>query len=291
MALVIMAAGLGSRYKGLKQLEGVGPQGEFLMDYSISAAVHAGIKEIVVIVRRDFLEICQEMLGSRWGKKVALKFVIQDLEALPAGFKCPQTRKSPWGTAHAVLAAKNAISGNFAIINADDFYGLDTFQLIARFLQKTSTNQASGAMVSYELAKTTSHFGAVTRGICRVEDNILVAIKEQGGIYHNNEGVFCLNEAGDKIFLDPKTRVSMNFWGFTPVIMAYLDQLFVDFLNVHLDAEKTEFLLPEAINTLVKQNRLSVEVMESDSVWFGMTYPEDRESVKKHLLGVHQSFF
>ncbi len=291
MVLAIMAAGLGSRYKGLKQIEGVGPSGELLMDYSISAAAQAGITEVCVIVRQDFLDGARELLEKRWGGRIRLQFAIQEMDKLPTGFICPKTRIKPWGTGQAVLCLKDHIKSNFAVINADDFYGLETFKMMAGFLNRTDKDEAKASMVSYELGKTTSRFGAVTRGVCKVEGARLVGIHESSGIFDNEEGLFYLNSSGNKIFLDAKTKVSMNFWGFTPSFFDHLERMFNDFLLENLNEPSKEFLLPEVVNQLIQEKKLVTEVMESDSSWFGMTYPEDRENVRQALLRLHSAFF
>ncbi len=281
-ALVIMAAGVGSRYNGgIKQLEVVGPSGECIMDYSIHDAIEAGFDEIVFIIREEMLDFFREIIGSRiegmcklYGIRVAYAF--QDLKDIPEGFAVPEGRTKPWGTGQAVLAARDVIDCSFCVINADDYYGKEAFRRVHEFLIRNE-DPKSYCMAGFILKNTLSENGTVTRGVCQVDERgRLRDIIETKEIRRTEEGA----AAGDKV-LDPDGYVSMNMWGLTEDFLQVLDENFVRFFkkDVPSDPEKAEYLLPILIGELLKQKRVSVDVLETKDEWFGVTYKEDKEKV------------
>ena len=281
-ALVIMAAGIGSRYGGIKQLEPVGPSGEIIMDYSIYDAIEAGFDKIVFIIRKDIEEDFMEIIGKRIAKLIEVEYVIQDLHELPEGFECPEERTKPWGTGHAVLCCKDKVKEPFAVINADDYYGKEAFHVIHDFL----VNQQEGVdheycMAGFILKNTLSDNGGVTRGICQVDEkNQLTQIYETKNIEAQGDHAVGDNCTGKGISIDLDTIVSMNMWGFTPDIMDELESHFVPFLEQHAKTDyKAEYLLPEIVGGLIKGNEVSVKVLKSRDSWFGVTYKEDKEYV------------
>lgn len=277
-----MAAGLGSRYGGIKQLEPVGPSGEIIMDYSIYDAMKAGFNKIVFIIRKDIQQDFMEIIGRRIEKLIEVEYVIQDVSELPEGFECPQERTKPWGTGHAVLCCKNQINEPFAVINADDYYGKEAFYKMHEFL----VNQQEGTkkeycMVGFVLKNTLSDNGGVTRGLCQVnEDNKLTTIYETKNIQSQGEYALGDNILGMSRKIDLDTTVSMNMWGFTPEIMQELEERFIPFLQENAKKNlKAEYLLPEIVGELIQSGDATVEVLKSNDSWFGVTYKEDKESV------------
>lgn len=276
--LVIMAAGMGSRYGGLKQIDPVGPNGEWIMDYSIYNAISAGFKKVVFIIRREFRDAFKARIEKTIKGRVDIAYVCQELDSLVPKELIPAGRHKPWGTGHAVLVARPVIHGPFAVINADDYYGPGTYRMIADLLdQLTKTDGSQHILIGYRLRNTLSEFGGVTRGICEYDpDGWLISIQEQKGIErHGNDAIIYNNGstttiAGDKI-------VSMNFWGFHQKIFDELQGQFESFLKRGVDASQ-EFLLPTVINTLVQEHRVAVRVIPTNETWFGVTYKQDKDA-------------
>ncbi|MBM6715695.1 nucleotidyltransferase [Gemmiger formicilis] len=295
--LVIMAAGIGSRYGGgIKQLAAVGPNGEIIMDYSIHDAIEAGFDKIVFIIRRDIEEAFREAIGDRIqgicaGLGVELGYAFQELDALPAGVTLPEGRTKPWGTGQAVLACKDQLDTPFAVINADDYYGKQAFVLLHDFLQNYTPDKPGDlAMAGFVLKNTLSDNGAVTRGICRMNDaGYLTGVDETSGIEKTADGA----QAGGKV-IDADSLVSMNMWALTPEFVTMLEQGFVDFFGGIAGNEmKAEYLLPIFIDSLLKQGKVDVKVLPTHDRWFGVTYQEDKpvvvESFAKLIeAGVYQ---
>ena len=295
--LVIMAAGIGSRYGGgIKQLAAVGPNGEIIMDYSIHDAIDAGFDKIVFIIRRDIEEAFREAIGDRIqgicaGLGVELGYAFQELDALPAGVTLPEGRTKPWGTGQAVLACKDQLDTPFAVINADDYYGKQAFVLLHDFLQNYTPDKPGDlAMAGFVLKNTLSDNGAVTRGICRMNDaGYLTGVDETSGIEKTADGA----QAGGKV-IDADSLVSMNMWALTPEFVTMLEQGFVDFFGGIAGNEmKAEYLLPIFIDSLLKQGKVDVKVLPTHDRWFGVTYQEDKpvvvESFAKLIeAGVYQ---
>lgn len=292
--LLVLAAGMGSRYGGLKQVDPVGPEGETVLDYAVFDAIRAGFGRVVFVIRRDFEARFREQIGSKYHDRIAVDYVFQSLDALPAGFTPPAGREKPWGTGHAVWCAREAVRGNFAVINADDFYGADSFVQLAGFLTdapEAGKGPAEAAMVGFRLDHTLSEHGAVSRGVCATGvDGRLKSVTERTGITPEQVG------AG-KAFSGAEL-VSMNCWGFTPAVMAGLDAQFRAFLQ-KLAAEgaaspsaqtlKEEFYLPAAVSALIAENRASVRVLATESRWFGVTYREDKPRVQAALAELVQA--
>jgi len=272
ITLLVMAAGMGSRYGGLKQLDEVGPSGETIIDYSVYDAIAAGFTKVVFIIRRDFEQEFKTKITNKFSDKIQVEFAFQDIEDLPSGFSYPEGREKPWGTGHAILSAAKLIDGPFNAINADDYYGRESFQTIADFYAHESN---VFSMVSFRLENTLSIFGPVTRGLCEVKNDRLATVVETDNLQKINSGI-----ASDRdVDLNGSEPVSMNMWGFTPIIFDYLQDMFVDFLAKQGDELKSEFLIPSVINDLIQSGKESVHVLYSNESWFGVTYKEDRPYV------------
>ena len=286
--LLILAAGMGSRYGGLKQLDQLGPHGETIMDYSVNDAMAAGFGKVVFVIRKHMEEDFKRYILSKYEHKIAVDYVFQELDMLPEGITLNPDRVKPYGTGHAVLVAKDAIKEPFAVINADDFYGRDAFMTMGRFLMKEE-NMASHhyAMVGYQLNKTLSEFGTVSRGICETNDrHELTAITEMTKIRRYDDGIKNVADNGEVTMLGETTPVSMNFWGFMPNIFNLMEKMFVDFMKENNDNPKSEFFIPLVVNYLISSKTATIQVLESDAEWFGVTYQEDRPSVVEKLKSV-----
>ena len=275
--LLVMAAGMGSRYGGLKQIDPVGPHGEAIMDYSIYDAMRAGFGKVVFIIRQSIEEAFRESVGARFEGRIPVEYVFQELDQLPAGFAVPAERTKPWGTTQAVLSAAGAIREPFAVINADDFYGAESYRALAEHFKSGS---ADYAMVGFVLRKTLSAFGSVARGVCaRDEDGLLKTVVELTKIEAEGVGARNTDAAGVVTRLTGDELVSMNMWGFTPGVFGQLKGIFEDFLRQSAGDMKAECYLPNSVNLLVAQGQARVRVLSSPDSWFGVTYREDRESV------------
>ncbi len=273
-ALLVLAAGMGSRYGGLKQIDPVGPHGETILDYSVFDAIRAGFTRVVFVIRRDFEELFRQKIGAKYAGRIAVDYVFQSLDALPPGHPLPPTREKPWGTGHATWCAKDSLRDQpFAVINADDFYGADSFRKLADFLTRSRPDEA--AMVGFQLARTLSESGAVSRGLCELAPgHILRSVTEHTGILPT--------EVGEGKKYAPTATVSMNCWGFHPQIFPLLDARFRTFLETTPPeslAAKAEFYLPASISALIAEEKLRVRVLTTESDWFGVTYREDRPRV------------
>ncbi len=286
-ALVIMAAGIGSRFgEGIKQLAAVGPSGEIIMDYSIYDAMEAGFNKVVFIIRKDIENIFKEVIGRRIEKILPVSYVFQEKEDLPKGFSVPEGRRKPWGTGQAVLACKDVVDCPFVVINADDYYGKEAFKKIHEFLvtDHSPAQKHQYCMAGFILGNTLSENGGVTRGICSVdEENHLVEVVETGGLIRKDEYTVLADRDGTIIDVSADRYVSMNMWGFSTDIFPELESRFVTFLE-GLDKtnnKKSEYLLPSIVDELLKENKAQVTVLETRDKWFGVTYAEDKKSVMK----------
>ena len=277
LTLLVMAAGMGSRYGGLKQLDEVGPNGETIIDYSVYDAIEAGFNKVVFIIRQDFRDLFKEKISDKYTDKINIEMVYQNLHDLPQNFTCPADRKKPWGTGHAILAARSVISEPFAAINGDDFYGRESFNIIADYYSK---NQSGFTMAAFQLDKTLSDFGTVSRGLCEVNKNKLVTVIETHDLKKVNNNI----SSDREINLNGKEPVSMNMWGFTPVLFDYLQTMFNEFLNENNKNLKSEFLIPTVVNDLIQQNLEDVHVLRTGAQWFGVTYKEDKSLVNQQIL-------
>lgn len=288
--LFILAAGMGSRYGGLKQLDGLGPNGETIMDYSVYDAIRAGFGKIVFVIRKDFEADFREKVLSKYEGKVPVDVVFQSVDKLPDGFKCPAERTKPWGPAHAILMAKDAINEPFAVINADDFYGRNSYEVMAAELNRPRTGTGEYAMVGFAVGNTMTENGTVARGVCERKDGMLTSVVERKSITYNKNGeIVFTDENGCEQKLDPATPVSMNMWGFTPDYFALAQREFKKFLEKNIDIPKAEQVIPDVIGALIKTGEAKVKVLESNSRWFGVTYAEDRPNVVNKFAELHKS--
>jgi len=282
--LVILAAGMGSRYGGLKQLDPMGPNGETVLDYSVFDALQAGFKQIVFVIRRDIEEDFRTTIGARYSKSINIRYAFQDLEDLPDGFSVPHGRTRPWGTGHAVRSARHFIKGPFAVINADDFYGNDAYHILARQFQKDVNNKSGMYMVGYSLSNTLSPHGAVNRGLCSEEEGKLLSVREITGISRKDDGSVCgHSEDGDELTMADNALVSMNFWGFNENLFPLLEEHFVEFLKNRGTEERSEFYLSTLVDTLLQLNQASCSLLSTTASWFGVTYPDDKPRVQDSL--------
>jgi NDP-sugar pyrophosphorylase family protein len=280
--LIVLAAGMGSRYGGLKQMDGVGPLGETIVDYSLYDALRAGFGKVVFIIRRDIEADFREVFLARLSGKIDVQYVFQELTDLPAGFSCPPDRQKPWGTSHAVLSAASRVCEPFAVINADDFYGRAGFRAVADFLKGAGPSQY--AIVGYGLRSTLSEHGSVARGVCEVDDaGYMSGIVERIHIEKLSAGIFYKHADGRLSELPESTIVSMNFWGFMPDYFERARREFVHFLRQNIQNPKSEMFIPLVVNTLIKSGEATVKVLPTPDQWFGVTYREDRPRVMAEL--------
>lgn len=281
-SLILLAAGMGSRYGGLKQMDSFGPTGETIMDYSVYDAIRAGFNKIVFVIRGSFEDQFREFFDGKFDESVEVHYVCQELDDLPNGFSLPEGREKPWGTAHAVWSCRDVISEPFAVINADDFYGKGSFQQMHDYLSNIPAGDTrSYCTVSYYLKNTLSDHGTVNRGVCEVnEDGKLISVTERKNIKRLTDGTIVYNADSDPGKLDEDTLVSMNMWGFVPNFMPETTRMFSDFLKDHITTPKSEFYIPEAIQILMDEGKASVDVMASEDNWFGVTYKEDKPFVQ-----------
>ena len=272
ITLLVMAAGMGSRYGGLKPLDAIGPNGETIIDYSVYDAVKSGFSKVVFIIRREFEKEFKKKISDKYAGKIQVEFAFQELLALPNGFTCPEGRKKPWGTGHAILSALDLIDGSFVVINGDDYYGRESFKVVADFYRAGAEHFS---MVAFQLDKTLSIFGGVTRGLCTLKEGKLDTVIETENLQKIEQGI----SSDRDIVLDGTEPVSMNMWGFTPVLFDYLKDMFLEFLNENGKELRSEFLIPSVINDLIQSEREQVHVLRSNSSWFGVTYKEDKPYV------------
>jgi hypothetical protein len=277
--LFVLAAGMGSRYGGLKQLDGLGPSGETIMDYSIYDAIRAGFGKIVFVIRKDFEQDFRDKVLSKYEGHIPTELVFQAITDLPAGFTCPEERVKPWGTNHAVLMGKDVINEPFCVINADDFYGRDAFAVMGKYLAALPEGSKNDySMVGFRVANTLSENGTVARGICSKDaDENLTTVVERTEIMRVDGPVCYKDEEGKWVAVPDNTPVSMNMWGFTPDYFKYSEEMFVDFLKENISKPKAEFFIPLVVNNLITTGRANVKVLDTTAVWFGVTYAADRQ--------------
>ena len=278
--LYVLAAGMGSRYGGLKQLDGVGPNGETIMDYSIFDAIRGGFGKVVFVIRKDFEADFREKVLNKYINHIPVELVFQSPDKLPEGFTCPADRVKPWGTNHAVMMGKEVINEPFAVINADDFYGRDSFAVLGKWLSEKEGNANQYCMVGYRVGNTLSESGTVSRGVCSMDSNrMLTDVVERTKIARIDGKVQYKDEQDNMVAIDDNTPVSMNMWGFTPDYFAHSDAAFVEFLQDNIENLKAEFYIPTVVNQLIQSGTSTVEVLDTTAGWFGVTYAEDRPSV------------
>jgi len=280
--LLVLAAGMGSRYGGLKQMDPMGPSGETVLDYSVFDAIRAGFTKVVFVIRRDFADDFKQSVGSKFESKIAVEYVYQELTDLPEGFEVPEERIKPWGTTHAVLAAREVIDEPFAVINADDFYGRDGLEQAWKSLGSDSTEKGTEkyTLIAYRLENTLSDHGSVNRGVCRSVNGLLDSVEEHTDILIEEDGA-CRgdNLAGERVSVTLDTKVSMNLWGFPVSLMQHLTDAFTLFLKERGGEMKSECYIPTVVDELIAQGKVVCEVVPSASQWFGVTYPEDKDHV------------
>lgn len=286
--LLVLAAGMGSRYGGLKQMDGLGPNGETIIDYSIYDAVQAGFGKVVYIVREYFLEDFKKHVAERYsnvkcldGTPLQFDFVIQELNKIPEGFVLNPERVKPWGTNHAVMMAKDAIHEPFAVINGDDYYGKESFKVLADWFKKHEGETGKYALVGFEIDNTLSDSGTVSRGIGTADkDGLLTHVEEHHNVIRKEDGkIHATNSEGEEVVLNDKDLCSMNMWGFTPDYFQKSEELFKDFLKVNINELKAEFYIPNAVDSLIKKGTATCELLSTPSRWFGVTYQADRQGV------------
>lgn len=281
--LLILAAGMGSRYGGLKQIDPLGPNGETILEYSVYDAIRAGFGKVVFVIRESFAKDFKARFESKLNGKIEIEYVYQELNKLPQGFALPEKREKPWGTGHAILMAKDVIHEPFAAINADDFYGAEAYKVIADFLTR-SIQHDKYSMIGYELNKTLSDFGGVSRGICETDlNNFLTKITETHKIRQEGKAVLCESENKETIVITGNETVSMNFWGFHPSVFDNIENQFIEFLKTSIQIEKSEFYIPFVVFEMIKTGKAKVEVLKADSPWFGVTFQEDKPYVIEQI--------
>lgn len=284
MILVVMAAGMGSRFGGMKQLTPVGPSGEFLIDYSIYDAIRAGVEKVVFVIKEEHLDLFRNTVGKRIESKIKVEYAYQKLDDLPDGIEIPEGRVKPWGTGHALLSSKNYVDDNFMIINADDFYGRDAFMTLGNYLKNVDVNASKQqyAMVAYKLSNTLSLNGNVSRGACVVKNDLLVNITERTKIGYSGDKLVYL-EDGKEFEIDKDTPVSVNLFGFTPKVFEDAMEYFKEFFSEDIDYLKSEFYLPTVVRKSIEDNKADVRVLHTTSKFNGMTYREDLEQLKNNI--------
>lgn len=289
ITLYVLAAGMGSRYGGLKQLDPLGPDGETIMDYSIYDAIQAGFGKIVFVIRKDFEADFREKVLKKYEGHIPVEVVFQSIDALPEGYAAPADRVKPWGTNHAVLMAKDVIREPFAVINADDFYGRDAFRVMADELRRPRDGRKGDyCMVGFRVGNTMTENGSVSRGVCETRDGLLTSVTERTDIHFGpDHTVDFTDENGLTLTIDANTPVSMNLWGFTPDYFDYSEREFRKFLDAHISAPKSEFYIPTAVDALIRSGEATVKVLDTDSRWFGVTYAADRPGVVEKFAALH----
>jgi len=288
--LVVLAAGMGSRYGGVKQMDGFGPNGQWLLEYSIYDAINAGFGKVVFILRAAIVQDFKDYFTGRLPEGITAEYVIQSLDNLPKGYELPEGRVKPWGTGHAMLVTKDVVKENFAIINADDYYGRDAFQQMAAFLSELDPKSHEFGIAGYYLRNTLSDHGTVNRGICSVNDaHQLTTIEEHIKIYRNEAGTMVCDGEGSMDEFGEDTVVSMNFFGFTPAVFDKTEEYFTEFLDSRINEEKSEYFIPLIVQRVIDEGIGHVSVKYSNDSWFGVTYQNDAEFVRTELKGMHNA--
>lgn len=273
ITLVVMAAGMGSRFGGLKQIEPIGPSGEVLLDFSVYDAVEAGFTKVVFVIKHAIEKDFKEMVGKRIANRVKVEYVFQETDKLPDGYTCPKDREKPWGTAHAILCCKDVVKEPFAVVNADDYYGRSAFQQMADFLNIDSDDYA---MVGFRLANTLTENGYVSRGVCEIEDGVLKTVTERTKIV---DCKYTEDDGATWVELPADTVVSMNLWGFRPDVFGYIETGFKKFLDEKINVPKSEYYLPTVVSERIEKGEKQVRVLVAEEKWYGVTYKEDKQVV------------
>ena len=284
ITLVVMAAGMGSRFGGLKQMEPIGPNGEVILDFSVFDAYKAGFTKVVFVIKHAIEADFKEMVGKRIANRIKVEYVFQETDALPEGYTCPTDRVKPWGTAHAILCCRDVVKEPFAVVNADDYYGRSAFQKIADFLKKETKDYC---MVGFRLSNTLSENGYVARGVCETENGNLATVTERTKINSNCE--FTEDDGATWTPLSPDTVVSMNLWGFNPDIFNYIDTGFKKFLDENINVQKSEYYLPSVVSELIEKGEKNVKMLVAEDKWYGVTYKEDKDLVVNAIADMFKS--
>lgn len=285
--VVIMAAGMGSRYGGLKQIDPMGPNGETLMEYSVYDAIRAGFGKVVFIIRKDFSAEFKEAVGSKFDGKIEVDYAYQELTDLPEGFSVPEGRGKPWGTGQAILACKDVVDTPFSVQNADDYYGAEAYVVMAEELKKMDSTSPESCMVGFETKNTLSPNGSVSRGICQVKNQFLTSVVERLKIERNADGLVQCFDTEPPVDMTGDEICSMNFWGFTPSFFPALEKRFSDFLTAEGSEMKSEWLIPSIVDEMINSKETTVKVLTSHDAWFGVTYPDDKPTVVAALQLMH----
>ncbi len=280
--LLILAAGIGSRYGGVKQMDQIGPSGESIIDYSVYDALRAGFKKVVFVLNPKIIEDFKDVYENRLKGKIETEYILQEISNIPHGIEYNTQRIKPWGTAHAVMVAKNYIKEPFAVINADDFYGKEAYEVMSGYLSQLENDSTNYSMVGYRLKNTLSENGSVSRGICSQENEFLSDVVERTKIYPENSKII-FEEDGSKNEISGESIVSMNFWGFSPKFFVQMEDDFRKFITLNSNNLKAEFYIPFVVNNLIESNEAKVKVLTSESSWFGVTYKEDKEETIKRI--------
>lgn len=282
--LLILAAGMGSRYGGLKQIDPIGPGGELIIDYSIYDAVKAGFGKVAFVIRQSCEQDFKERFQNKYGDRIPVSFAYQELENFTGDFQIPTEREKPWGTGHAILVAKDVVNEPFTVINADDYYGPETFKLVAKYLTNTQTSSREYCMAGFHLTNTLSEHGSVSRGVTKVDERMLLKkVTEHTDIERKNDKVLSLDQQGNEHRLTGNEIVSMNFWGFKPSIFGYLEDQFKTFLKDHGSELRSEFYIPAAVDRLIQEKTVSVKVLKTSAKWFGVTYRQDKIAAEQNI--------
>ena len=283
--LIVLAAGMGSRYGSLKQVDKLGPGGETIIDYSVYDALQAGFGKAVFVIRKSIENDFIEVFADRFLKKIPYEIVFQELDMLPEGFTCPADRTKPWGTAHALWVCRDVVKEPFVVINADDFYGKEAYQVLAEHLKQNPQHDSSSyAMCGYRLENTLSEHGTVTRGICTINKEVyLKSVDEQFNIGRDESGKIVSYMENENIILNPDETVSMNIWAFNPSIFQLIEEYFVKFLEKQIHTPKSELVTPQLVDRMIKEGKGKIKVMQSPAQWFGVTYAEDKPMVMQKL--------
>ena len=284
ITLVVMAAGMGSRFGGLKQMEPIGPNGEVILDFSVFDAAKAGFTKVVFVIKHAIEADFKEMVGKRIADKIKVEYVFQETDALPEGYTCPDDRVKPWGTAHAILCCKDIVKEPFAVVNADDYYGRSAFKKMADFLKTDSDDYC---MVGFRLSNTLSENGYVARGVCETENGNLATVTERTKINSNCE--FTEDDGETWTSLSPDTVVSMNLWGFNPDLFSYIEDGFKNFLDKNINVPKSEYYLPSVVSELIEKGEKNVKLLVAEDKWYGVTYKEDKETVVNAIAQMVES--
>ncbi|MGB7296653.1 MAG: sugar phosphate nucleotidyltransferase [Candidatus Aminicenantales bacterium] len=288
ISLLVLAAGIGRRYRGLKQVDPIGPAGETMLDYSLYGALRSGISQVTFVIRREIERLFRQAVGGYWERHFEVSYIFQEAQAgLPKGFSVPLKRSKPWGTAHAVLISRMALTTPFATINADDFYGPSAFRDLSDWLKKNPFSTGSRdeyAFVGYRLRNTLSDHGYVSRGVCRIDaDGYLAEVVERVRVEKDGPGARALDEHESWVSLTGEEVVSMNFWGFQPAIFSHLEKAFIEFLERSGKDPQAEYFIPSVVNALLRAGRIRVKYIPTEEPWFGITYPEDLPRVRRHV--------